>query len=62
MSKGTASEGKKSGSKNMIFCRRCGQRTLTIRGRTCASCGFGSSKKLRSYNWQKPRKKSIMMR
>jgi len=27
MSKGTASMGKKSGKKNMIFCRRCGKRT-----------------------------------
>ncbi|MBI2175766.1 50S ribosomal protein L37e [Candidatus Woesearchaeota archaeon] len=63
MSKGTASFGKKSGSKNMIFCRRCGQRTLTLRGRTCASCGFGgSSKKMRSYKWQKPRKKSVLLR
>lgn len=62
MSKGTASFGKKSGKKNMIFCRRCGKRTLTLRGRTCASCGFGSSKKMRSYKWQKARKKSVKFR
>ncbi|MBI2581355.1 50S ribosomal protein L37e [Candidatus Woesearchaeota archaeon] len=60
--KGTHSMGKKSGKKNMIYCRRCGQRTLTLRGRTCASCGFGSSKKMRSYKWQKARKKSVMLR
>lgn len=63
MSKGTASFGKKSGSKNMIFCRRCGKRTLTLRGRTCASCGFGgTSAKMRSYKWQKVRKKSVLFR
>ncbi len=60
--KGTPSMGKKSGSKNMIFCRRCGQRTLTLRGRTCASCGFGSSPRLRKYAWQKTRKKSVLFR
>ncbi|MBI2144992.1 50S ribosomal protein L37e [Candidatus Woesearchaeota archaeon] len=60
--KGTHSMGKKSGSKNMIACRRCGKRTLTLRGRTCSSCGFGSSKTLRSYNWQKTRKKSILFK
>ena len=54
--------GKKSGKKNMIFCRRCGQRTLTLRGRTCASCGFGGSPKLRKYAWQKARKKSVKFR
>ncbi|MBI2143808.1 50S ribosomal protein L37e [Candidatus Woesearchaeota archaeon] len=62
MTKGTYSMGKKSGSKNMIYCRRCGQRKLTLRGRTCASCGFGSSKKMRSYKWQKVRKKSVLFR
>ncbi len=60
--KGTHSMGKKSGKKNMIFCRRCGQRTLTLRGRTCASCGFGSSKTMRSYKWQQVRKKSVLFR
>jgi len=53
MSKGTASMGRKSGKKNMIRCRRCGKRTYHIRKKKCASCGFGNSKKLRSYSWQK---------
>jgi large subunit ribosomal protein L37e len=53
MSKGTASMGKKSGKKNMIKCRRCGERTYHIRKKTCSSCGFGKSPKLRSYNWKR---------
>ncbi|MBS3139224.1 50S ribosomal protein L37e [Candidatus Woesearchaeota archaeon] len=52
MSKGTPSEGKKSGKKNMIMCRRCGRRSYHVRHKVCASCGFGKSKKLRSYAWQ----------
>ncbi|MBS3133589.1 50S ribosomal protein L37e, partial [Candidatus Woesearchaeota archaeon] len=24
--------------------------------RACSSCGYGKSKRLRSYNWKKPRK------
>jgi len=53
MSKGTASHGKKSGKKNMIYCRRCGKRTFHIRHKKCASCGFGGSAKLRDYAWKK---------
>tara|TARA_Y100000310_G_scaffold198316_1_gene198357 strand:+ start:421 stop:585 length:165 start_codon:yes stop_codon:yes gene_type:complete len=53
MSKGTASMGKKSGKKNMIHCRRCGKRTYNISNKACASCGYGKSARLRSYNWQK---------
>jgi len=53
MSKGTPSMGKKSGKKNMIVCRRCGKRTLKVRTKVCASCGYGKSAKLRDYNWKK---------
>ncbi|HLC74695.1 MAG TPA: 50S ribosomal protein L37e [Candidatus Nanoarchaeia archaeon] len=52
MTKGTPSMGKKSGKKNMIRCRRCGSRSYHIRHKACSSCGFGKSKKLRSYAWQ----------
>jgi len=52
MSKGTASMGRKSGRKNMILCRRCGQHSYHIRKKKCSSCGFGKSAKLRSYSWQ----------
>ena len=45
--------GRKSGKKNMIYCRRCGKRTMNFNKGKCASCGYGKSKRLRSYNWQK---------
>ncbi|MBI2135837.1 50S ribosomal protein L37e [Candidatus Woesearchaeota archaeon] len=53
MTKGTSSMGKKSGKKNMIYCRRCGFRKYHIRKNKCASCGYGRSARLRSYSWQK---------
>lgn len=53
MSKGTASMGKKSGKSNMILCRRCGKKTYHMRKKKCASCGFGTSGRTRSYAWQK---------
>ena len=51
--KGTPSMGKKSGKKNMVICRRCGRKSFNIRKGVCAHCGFGKSKRLRKYNWQK---------
>ena len=51
--KGTPSMGKKSGKKNMIYCRRCGKRTLNLTGRVCSSCGFGKSARIRHYTWSK---------
>ncbi|MBI1970090.1 50S ribosomal protein L37e [Candidatus Woesearchaeota archaeon] len=56
MTKGTPSMGKKSGKKNHIYCRRCGKHAYHIRKKTCASCGYGASSKLRHYNWKKPGK------
>jgi len=53
MSKGTPSHGKKSGKKNMIRCRRCGRKTYHLGKKKCASCGYGSSARMRSYKWQK---------
>jgi len=53
MTKGTPSMGKKSGKKNFIHCRRCGRKTYHIRKKKCASCGYGSTSKMRKYNWQK---------
>jgi len=58
MTKGTASMGKKSGKRNKIArCRRCGKKTYHRSKKTCSSCGYGSSKKLRSYSWQKKKEK-----
>ncbi len=45
--------GKKSGKKNMVFCRRCGKRTMSTRKKKCTSCGYGDSSKIRKYNWKK---------
>ncbi|MDO8740120.1 MAG: 50S ribosomal protein L37e [Candidatus Woesearchaeota archaeon] len=56
MVKGTASMGKKSGKKNMIYCRRCGKRTFHMSKHKCSSCGYGASARLRKYNWKKPGK------
>ncbi len=35
-----------------ILCRRCGRRAYHAKDSVCASCGFGNSKKIRSYSWQ----------
>ncbi|MBI4127696.1 MAG: 50S ribosomal protein L37e [Parcubacteria group bacterium] len=51
--KGTPSMGTKSGKKNMIYCRRCGQRTMNLHKTACSSCGFGKSAKVRDYKWAK---------
>ncbi len=53
MTKGTYSQGKKSGKKSHIMCRRCGEHTYHIRKKRCSQCGFGASPKLRKYSWNK---------
>ena len=53
MVKGTASMGKKSGKTNFVFCRRCGKKTMHKRKKVCSSCGYGSSARIRKYNWKK---------
>ncbi|MEA2046788.1 MAG: 50S ribosomal protein L37e [Euryarchaeota archaeon] len=52
MSKGTPSMGKRQ-KKTHIKCRRCGSVSFNYHTKTCVSCGFGRTKKLRSYNWHK---------
>jgi large subunit ribosomal protein L37e len=52
MGTGTSSFGRKSGKKTHIICRRCGKRTYHVKKKKCSSCGFGNSKRLRSYSWQ----------
>lgn len=52
MSKGTPSYGKRN-SKTHITCRRCGKHTYHARHATCASCGFGTTSRIRSYRWAK---------
>jgi len=51
MAKGTPSYGKKN-NKTHITCRRCGRHSYHVRDKKCSACGFGKTKKLRTYNWQ----------
>jgi len=61
MTKGTASMGKKSGKSHLVQrCRRCGEKSYRVRKKICSSCGFGRSAKLRSYSWQKKKRKSTV--
>ncbi|RLI82604.1 MAG: 50S ribosomal protein L37e [Archaeoglobales archaeon] len=53
MSDGTASMGKRGRKRVHVKCRRCGKTSFHKRKGYCAHCGFGRSKKLRSYNWLK---------
>jgi len=53
MGTGTAAFGKHSGKKLHIHCRRCGSKSYHMKVGVCSSCGYGNSKKLRSYSWQK---------
>jgi len=58
MTKGTPSMGKKSGKSHLVQrCRRCGKRSYRVRKKTCSSCGYGKSSKLRRYSWQKKKRK-----
>lgn len=53
-------EGKlRKGKKNKRVhgkCRRCGEKAYHLQKKVCASCGFGKSKKKRSFSWSKDRK------
>jgi len=53
MTKGTAS--KMGGKKVHIMCRRCGKHSFHKQKRQCSACGFGESKKIRTFNWAKNR-------
>lgn len=50
MAKGTPAMGKKVGVKH-IRCRRCGRVSFHVKKGKCAACGFGKTKKMRSFNW-----------
>ncbi|MFH1455796.1 MAG: 50S ribosomal protein L37e [archaeon] len=53
MTKGTPSMGKKSGKDVHILCRRCGKASYHKIHSRCSSCGYGSTAKMRKYNWNK---------
>jgi large subunit ribosomal protein L37e len=50
--KGTPAMGKRSRGKTHIMCRRCGRHSYHASDGVCASCGFGRSRRQRSYAWQ----------
>jgi large subunit ribosomal protein L37e len=52
MTKGTPSMGKRS-KLTHVTCRRCGHRSLHSAHRVCSACGFGKSKRLRKFAWQR---------
>jgi large subunit ribosomal protein L37e len=54
MTKGTAS--KMGGKRAHTICRRCGKHSFHLQKKVCSSCGFGASKKIRSYNWAREKK------
>lgn len=45
--------GKHSSKKTHIICRRCGKHSFHVRKSVCASCGYGATARIRSYNWAK---------
>ncbi|PKK85720.1 MAG: 50S ribosomal protein L37e [Thermoplasmata archaeon HGW-Thermoplasmata-1] len=55
MGKGTAAQS--GGKKSHIRCRRCGRHAYNVQKKLCASCGFGATTKLRSYNWARQHRK-----
>jgi len=57
MTKGTPSMGKRSRKKSHIICRRCGKRSFHVSKKTCSSCGYGNSAKIRKYGWNKKKYK-----
>ncbi|HLC62919.1 MAG TPA: 50S ribosomal protein L37e [Candidatus Nanoarchaeia archaeon] len=63
MTKGTASHGRKSGKHGQVTrCRRCGKRAYNLSKKKCSSCGYGKSRSLRSYAWQKKKGKAKQKR
>lgn len=35
-----------------VRCRRCGRNAYHVKKRRCAACGFGKTRRIRSYSWQ----------
>ncbi|KUE74071.1 50S ribosomal protein L37 [Candidatus Methanomethylophilus sp. 1R26] len=55
MGAGTAAQGRHNKFKTHIPCRRCGKRSYNVRKGYCASCGYGKTARIRSYEWAKIR-------
>lgn len=45
--------GKKGHAKLHIKCRRCGSNSYHKKKGICSACGYGKTKKIRRYAWQK---------
>lgn len=52
MTKGTPSMGRMNKGGHNV-CRRCGRRAYHPQKHRCASCGFGETKRLRTFSWAK---------
>ncbi|RZN14831.1 MAG: 50S ribosomal protein L37e [Methanosarcinales archaeon] len=52
MTKGTTSQGKRQ-KRTHIKCRRCGKVAFHTSKKACSSCGFGRTKRMRNYKWQR---------
>ena len=46
-------KGKHANRKTHVPCRRCGTNAFNIRKGICASCGYGKTTTIRTYNWAK---------
>jgi len=55
MTKGTPTKGKKMHPLHLM-CRRCGNKSRHKKTGICSRCGYGKTKKIRRYNWQKKRR------
>ncbi|MEK6952249.1 MAG: 50S ribosomal protein L37e [Nanoarchaeota archaeon] len=53
MTKGTPSKGLKARAKLHFPCRRCGNPTFHKKKGVCSYCGYGKTKRIRKYAWQK---------
>jgi len=53
MTKGTPSKGKHNKGRIHFRCRRCSRPSYHKKKGICSSCGYGRTKKLRSYSWLK---------
>jgi large subunit ribosomal protein L37e len=50
---GTGTPSKRGGHHTHTPRHPCGRHAYHLQKKTCASCGYGATAKLRSYNWAK---------
>ncbi|MGC9310446.1 MAG: 50S ribosomal protein L37e [Candidatus Aenigmatarchaeota archaeon] len=51
MTKGTPSKGKHNKMIHTV-CKRCGAHAFHMRKKTCASCGFGVTARIKTFTWR----------